>query len=145
MGARVKHYSDVRKIDPMMGDRIGDNTPNDKNRVEIGPTRLAFDEWETAGLKLPDLQMMRRFRWERLTKHIVERDYGGLLMFDPLNIRYATDSTNMQLWNTHNPFRAVLLCADGYMVMWDYKNSPFLSEFNPLVREQRSGVDFFCF
>jgi Xaa-Pro aminopeptidase len=66
-------------------------------------------------------------------------------MFDPLNIRYATDSTNMQLWNTHNPFRAVLLCADGYMVMWDYKNSPFLSSFNPLVREQRSGADLFYF
>jgi Xaa-Pro aminopeptidase len=66
-------------------------------------------------------------------------------MFDPLNIRYATDSTNMQLWNTHNPFRAVLLCADGYMVIWDYKNSPFLSKFNPLVREQRSGADLFYF
>jgi Xaa-Pro aminopeptidase len=51
----------------------------------------------------------------------------------------------MQLWNTHNPFRALLLCADGYMVMWDYKNSPFLSTFNPLVREQRSGADLFYF
>ena len=68
-----------------------------------------------------------------------------MLMFDPLNIRYATDSTNMQLWNTHNPFRAVLVCADGYMVIWDYKNAPFLSTFNPLVREQRSGADLFYF
>jgi Xaa-Pro aminopeptidase len=66
-------------------------------------------------------------------------------MFDPLNIRYATDSTNMQLWNTHNPFRALIVCADGYMVIWDYKNAPFLSRFNPLVREQRSGADFFYF
>jgi len=88
---------------------------------------------------------MRRFRWERLTQHIVDRDLAGLLMFDPLNIRYATDSTNMQLWNTHNPFRAVLLCADGYMVIWDYKNAPFLSSFNPLVREVRSGADLFYF
>ena len=88
---------------------------------------------------------MREFRWKRLTDHIVQRGYGGLLMFDPLNIRYATDSTNMQLWNTHNPFRAVLLCSDGYMVIWDYKNSPFLSEFNPLVKEQRSGADLFYF
>ena len=31
------------------------------------------------------------------------------------------------------------------MVIWDYKNSPFLSEFNPLVREQRSGADLFYF
>ena len=77
MSVMVKHFSDVRKIDPSMGDRIGDNTLNDKNRVEIGPTRLAFDEWRAAGLELPDLQMMRHFRWERLTKHIVKRDYGG--------------------------------------------------------------------
>ncbi|QIE45331.1 aminopeptidase P family protein [Pseudohalocynthiibacter aestuariivivens] len=140
-----EHYRDTRKIDPTRGERLGDNTPNDADRIEIGPTRLAFAEWQAAGLTLPDLQAMRRYRWERLTKHVVDRGYGGLLMFDPLNIRYATDSTNMQLWNTHNPFRAVLLCADGYMLIWDYKNSPFLSTFNPLVREQRSGADLFYF
>lgn len=139
------HFSDTRKIDPTRGSVLGDGTPNDGNRIEIGPTRLAFDEWAKAGLELPNLNAMRRFRWQRLTQHIVDRGYGGLLMFDPLNIRYATDSTNMQLWNTHNPFRAVLLCADGYMVIWDYKNAPFLSSFNPLVREVRSGADLFYF
>ncbi|MBY6114800.1 Xaa-Pro peptidase family protein [Mameliella alba] len=139
------HYRDTRKIDPTRGAVTGDNTPNDMDRIEIGPTRLALNEWAAAGLVQPDLQEMRRYRWERLTRHVVERDLAGLLVFDPLNIRYATDSTNMQLWNTHNPFRAVLLCADGYMVIWDYKNSPFLSSFNPLVREARSGADLFYF
>ena len=139
------HFRDSRKIDPSQGTLLGDNTPNNNNRVEIGPTQLAFNEWGKSGLKLPNLPRMREFRWKRLTDHIVQRGYGGLLMFDPLNIRYATDSTNMQLWNTHNPFRAVLLCSDGYMVIWDYKNSPFLSEFNPLVKEQRSGADLFYF
>lgn len=141
----MSHYRDARKIDPTKGSHLGDNTPNVADRIEIGPTLLAYSEWEAAGLKLPDLQAMRRHRWQRLVDHIVARDYAGLLIFDPLNIRYATDSTNMQLWNTHNPFRAVLLCADGYMVIWDYKNSPFLSTFNPLVREQRSGADLFYF
>jgi len=140
-----QHYRDTRKIDPTKGALLPDGTPNDNDRVEIGPTQLAFREWENAGLVMPNLERMREYRWTRLTQHIVDRDLGGLLMFDPLNIRYATDSTNMQLWNTHNPFRAVLLCADGYMVMWDYKNSPFLSEFNPLVREQRSGASMFYF
>lgn len=139
------HYRDMRKIDPTQGDTLSDGTPNNQDRIEIGPTRLALSEWHTAGLTLPNLPAMRDYRWTRLTQHLVDRDYGGLLMFDPLNIRYATDSTNMQLWNTHNPFRAVLLCADGYMVMWDYKNAPFLSKFNPLVREQRSGADLFYF
>ncbi|MCR9127840.1 MAG: M24 family metallopeptidase [Rhodobacteraceae bacterium] len=139
------HFRDTRKIDPTRGALLGDNTPNDADRIEIGPTPLAYGEWAEAGLILPDLQEMRRYRWDRLTRHIVERDLAGVLLFDPLNIRYATDSTNMQLWNMHNPFRAVLLCADGYMVIWDYKNAPFLSTFNPLVREQRSGASMFYF
>ncbi|MCP5036976.1 MAG: aminopeptidase P family protein [Rhodobacteraceae bacterium] len=141
----ANHYRDTRKIDPTKGDRLGDGTPNDADRVEIGPTQMAFREWEGAGLTLPNLAAMREFRWKRLTQHIVERDYGGILLFDPLNIRYATDTTNMQLWNTHNPFRAVLLCADGYMVIWDYKNSPFMADYNPLVREARDGASMFYF
>ncbi|MFK7752554.1 MAG: aminopeptidase P family protein, partial [Sedimentitalea sp.] len=140
-----QHYRDTRKIDPTKGAVLDDGTPNDGDRVQIGPTRLAFAEWEEAGLMMPNLERMRDYRWKRLTQHVVDRDLGGLLMFDPLNIRYATDSTNMQLWNTHNPFRAILLCADGYMVIWDYKISPFLSEFNPLVRERRSGASMFYF
>ena len=139
------HHRDTRKIDPSRGATLGDGTPNDADRIEIGPTQLAFQEWAAAGLELPNLQAIRKYRWQRLTQHIVDRDYAGLLMFDPLNIRYATDSTNMQLWNTHNPFRACLLCPDGHMVLWDYKNAPFLSSFNPLVKEVRSGADFFYF
>jgi len=143
--SQEQRYRSHRKIDPSHGATLADGSPNNDDRIEIGPTRLAFSEWQQAGLQLPDLVAMREYRWQRLTQHIVDRDYGALLVFDPLNIRYATDSTNMQLWNTHNPFRAVLICADGYMVIWDYKNSPFLSTFNPLVREQRSGADLFYF
>lgn len=132
-----------RKIDPGRADRLADGTPNDNDRVEIGPTQLAFREWEAAGLVAPNLEAMREFRWRRLTRALVDRDVGGLLLFDPLNIRYATDTTNMQLWNSHNPFRAVLVCADGHMVIWEYKEAPFLVTFNPLIREIRSGASFF--
>ncbi len=136
---------DRRKIDPSKGPKLGDGTPNEADRVEIGPTLLAFQEWEEAGLALPDLPRMRRHRLDRLTRELTKRDFGGLLMFDPLNIRYATDVTNMQLWNTHNPFRACLVCPDGYMVLWEYKNAMFLADHNPLVREIRSGASMFYF
>lgn len=140
-----QHHRDVRKIDPSRGATLGDGSPNDADRIEIGPTQLAFDEWAAAGLELPNLEAMRHYRWRRLVDHIAARDYGALIVFDPLNIRYATDSTNMQLWNTHNPFRALIVCADGHMCLWDYKNGMFLSSFNPLVREVRTGADFFYF
>ncbi|EBA11400.1 peptidase M24 [Roseobacter sp. CCS2] len=139
------HYRDTRKIDPTRGATLGDGTPNDQDRVEIGPTQLAFGEWAAAGLQLPNLPSLRTWRHKRLVDAVNARNYGGILMFDPLNIRYATDSTNMQLWNSHNPFRACIVCADGYMVMWDYKNGMFLSKFNPLVNEQRTGADLFYF
>lgn len=137
-------YRDRRKIDPGRGATLGDGSPNDNDRMEIGPTQLAFREWEAAGLALPDLAAMRHHRLRRLTNALVARDIDGLLMFDPLDIRYATDTTNMQLWNSHNPFRACLLCADGHMAMWEYRNSPFLVTFNPLVAEIRTGASFFC-
>jgi len=50
-----QHYRDGRKIDPTRGATLGDNTPNDADRIEIGPTQLAFQEWKAAGLELPDL------------------------------------------------------------------------------------------
>jgi Xaa-Pro dipeptidase len=136
-------YSARRKIDPARGATLADGSPNDNDRVEIGPTQLAFAEWAAAGLALPDLARMRAYRLDRLVQAIRARDIGGLLMFDPLNIRYATDTTNMQLWNSHNPFRACLVTADGHMVLWDYKQAPFLAAHNPLVAEIRSGASFF--
>lgn len=131
------HFRTRRKIDPSRGDRLADGTPNNNDRIEIGPTQLAFREWEAAGLALPDLARMREFRWRRLVEGLASKDIGGLLMFDPLNIRYATDTTNMQLRNSHNPFRSCLVCADGHMVMWEYRQAPFLVTYNPLVKELR--------
>ena len=49
-------FNEIRKIDPTKGATTGDNSSNDMDPVEIGPTKLAFDEWAKAGLDLPDLQ-----------------------------------------------------------------------------------------
>ncbi|MGR3540642.1 MAG: dimethylsulfonioproprionate lyase DddP [Hasllibacter sp.] len=140
-----QHYRDRRKIDPTRGTALDDGSPNEGDRIEIGPTALARREWREAGLPEPDLAAMRAFRLDRLLGAIAARGVAGALLFDPLNIRYATDSTNMQLWNAHNPFRACLVLADGHVVLWDYSRAPFLAGFNPLVREVRSGAGFFYF
>lgn len=122
-----------------------DGTPDDNDRVEIGPTALAFEEWAAADIEVPNLARLRAFRLERLAAGLRQRELDGVLLFDPLNIRYASDTTNMQLWATHNPFRACFVSADGYMIVWDYKASTLLTGFNPLVRETRSGASFFYF
>ncbi|MEO0679315.1 MAG: dimethylsulfonioproprionate lyase DddP [Pseudomonadota bacterium] len=138
------HYADTRKIAPGLRP---DNTPDDDDRVEIGPTPLAYREFAAAGLECPDLPAMRRFRLDRLVRHLHDRDYGAILLYDPLNIRYASDTTNMQLWNAHNPFRACFVAADGYMCIWDFKRlGDLLTSFNPLVQDTfRGNASFFYF
>ena len=90
-----------RKIAPIHSTPPAEREGND--RVEIGPTQLALDEWAAADIRIPNLDAMREYRLQRLVQQIQINDIDGILMFDPMNIRYATDSTNMQLWNTTIP------------------------------------------
>ena len=139
---------DNRKIDPYRKPGIAlkaDGTPDDNDRVEIGPTALAFSEWEALGLEIPQLDRMREFRLQRLVDELQRHDYGGILLFDPLNIRYATDSSNMQLWTTHNPARACFVSAQGYIVLYDFHNCEHMSKHLPLVKELRGGASFYFF
>ncbi len=59
------------------------------------------------------LDQARRYRLERLRMKMREWDCGALLLYDPVNIRYAFDSSNMSIWTMHNPSRYALILADG--------------------------------
>lgn len=142
--------SGQRKIDP--GRRrvttnalLPDGSPNLADRVETGPSDLAFEEWAALGLQPPDLVQLREYRLSRLVRELQARDYAGVLLFDPINIRYASDSSNMQLWTTHNPCRACFVAASGHMVLWDFHACEHLSAHLPLVKEVRHGASFFYF
>lgn len=140
--------SDTRRIDPARrraSQLKADGSVEDNDRVEIGPTPLAFAEWAQLGLQPPLLPSMREYRLQRICEQLVSRDLAGILLFDPLNIRYATDSTNMQLWTSHNPARACFIAASGYVVLWDFHGCDHLSAHLPLVSELRSGASFFYF
>ena len=135
-----------RKIDPTRRAHLKpDNTPDDNDRVEIGPTALAFKEWAALGLTAPDMPALREYRLGRLQEQIRKHDCAGLLLFDPLNIRYATDTTNMQLWTSHNMARACFVPPQGKVVLWDFHNCEHLSAHLPLVGELRGGASFFYF
>ena len=135
-----------RRIDPTRRAHLKpDLTPDDNDRVEIGPTALAFAEWADAGIEAPDMPALREYRLARLQEQIRAHDCAGLLLFDPLNIRYATDTTNMQLWIAHNAARACFVPPEGDMVLWDFHNCEHLSAHLPLVGEVRHGASFFYF
>src|SRR5436189_2229504 len=68
------------------------------NQHLIGYGPLAEGEWAALGLDAPDMDTARRYRLERMRGELKKRDLAGVLVYDPLNVGYATDSTDMQLW-----------------------------------------------
>ncbi len=78
-----------RKIDPYRrrissSEQLPDGTLNDGNRVEIGPTDLAFEEWAALDLTPPDLPSLRDYRLSRLVGELQRRDFWGIVDVRPL-------------------------------------------------------------
>ena len=88
---------------------------------DLGPGALAEAEWAALGLELPDVPAMRAWRLARLRGQLAARDYAGIVVADPINIRYATDSAGMQVWCLHNPARYAFVATDGPVIVFDFK------------------------
>ena len=115
------------------------------NSHELGPGELAYAEWAALGLELPDLPVIRRYRLERVRAKLREFDYGGIVLYDPLNVRYATDTTNMQLWTAHNAVRYCFIPTEGPVILFDFHNCGHLSAHLELIDEVRPGKAWFYF
>ncbi len=110
------------------------------NQHALGYGELAEDEWRDAGIADPDLAAMRRYRVDRICRQLVARDLPGIIVYDPINIRYATDSTNMQLWVLHNATRFCFIGAGGKVILYDYHAGEHLSDHSGIVDEVRSCI-----
>ncbi|HEY5817241.1 MAG TPA: Xaa-Pro peptidase family protein [Mesorhizobium sp.] len=112
------------------------------NQHVLGYGEPAEKEWAAAGIPAPDLPAMRRYRLVRIRDELQRRGYAGALLYDPVNIRYATDSTNMQLWVAHNPTRHCFVATEGPVVLFDYFSCEHLSDHSGVVDEVRPAVTF---
>ncbi len=112
------------------------------NQHVLGYGETTEWEWQVAGVPAPDLPAMRKYRLERIRAELRRGDYAGALLYDPVNIRYATNSTNMQLWVAHNPSRHCFVATDGPVVLFDYFSCEHLSDHSGMVDEVRPAVSW---
>jgi len=112
------------------------------NWHSIGLPPDALSEIEAAGIVLPDLDVVRRYRWDRVRNRLRELDYAGIVLYDPVHIRYASDTTNMSLWTAHNPCRYLWVGAEGPMILFDYGDAAFLAGHARLVEEVRPATQW---
>ncbi len=84
-----------------------------------------------------DIKSMRAYRLGRVQQMLRERDLSGVLLYDPINVRYANGSSNMQVWILHNQHRYCWVPAEGKTVLFDYPPAVHLSEHLETIGEIR--------
>ena len=132
----------MNKITPLSrtSEQINHYDPN-----EVFVTPAMTKRLTSMGLELPNLQDIRTYRRDRILKEMEKRKVDALLLFDPLNIRYATDSSNMQLWTSHNLARAAMVTVDGHIILWDFTKCEHMTAHLSLIDEVRSVAGSFYF
>jgi Xaa-Pro aminopeptidase len=91
------------------------------------------------------INTVRAYRHQRLKEQVLKHDCAAILLYDPLNIRYATDCSDMQVWTMHNATRYVLLFVDGPTICFEYEQAMHLAEGLDKVDEVRPAITWFYF
>ncbi|MGU7769040.1 M24 family metallopeptidase [Burkholderia sp. MR1-5-21] len=91
------------------------------------------------------LEDVRAYRLARVRAQLLLHDCPAILLYDPVNIRYATDTSNMQIWTGRNPSRYVLVFADGRVVGWEFHRCEHVWDGLGLDLELRSAVGWTFF
>jgi Xaa-Pro aminopeptidase len=92
-----------------------------------------------------DMRRMRAYRLARVRAELKARDYCGALLFDPLNIRYATGSRNMAVWTLHNVTRYLFVPTEGPITLFDFHGCEHLSKDLETIDEVRHALTWIFF
>jgi len=139
-------FTKNKRYQPIIGAQMeGAEDIYSLNRHALGPGDLAESEWKEAGLASPNMTSIREYRLQRVRDKLKKFDCAGILLYDPLNIRYATDSTNMSAWTSHNAARYALVMTEGPVIVFEFDGHEFLSNHNPLVTEVRPATTYLYF
>ena len=92
-----------------------------------------------------DMARLRAYRLGRFRAELKARDYCGALLFDPLNIRYATGSRNMAVWTLHNIARYAFVPAEGPITLFDFHGCAHLSKDLETIAEVRPALTWMFF
>ena len=89
-----------------------------------------------------DEAAIRAYRAERVRGELRRQDFEAVLVVDPVNLRYATGTRNMQVWTMHNFCRYAIVFASGPSVLFDLATGWHLSAGLESVSEVRASIPF---
>lgn len=71
--------------------------------------------------------LIRQHRLQRIQLKLAAEDCPAIVLCDPVNIRYATGTRNMQVWTMHNLVRYAVVFASGEVVLYDMPSASHLA------------------
>jgi Xaa-Pro dipeptidase len=92
-----------------------------------------------------DERELRAYRLARVREGLAQRDCAAIVLTDPINIRYATGTRNMQVWTLHNAARYAFVPLEGPVVLFDFNNCEHLSVGIETVDEVRRAVSWYYY
>src|SRR5216683_1971151 len=109
----------------------------------ISPAPLGLDVPQR--IAAIDERALHEYRLERVRAELRRLDYAGVLLADPMNIRYATGTRNMAVWTMHAPGRYAFVATEGPVVLFEFASSRHVSAGAKLVDERRPSTPWFYF
>jgi len=92
-----------------------------------------------------DMARLRNYRLARVQAELKKQNFAGCILFDPINVRYATGSRNMAVWMLHNPGRYAFVPAEGRATLFDFSSCMHLGGGLDTIDEVRPSRPFFFF
>ena len=89
-----------------------------------------------------DMVRLRGYRLARTRAEMAKRDLAGVVLYDPLNIRYATGTRNMSIHCMHTPSRFVFIPLEGPVTLFEYRTCEHLVEGIETIQEVRPAVSW---
>ena len=113
MGNFTSKFAD-RKIGPKFAEVINQDLGTMQYKPRLYEDEINFDR-------------LRMYRLNRVIEQLQKHDVGACILFDPINVRYATDSRNMSMFTMHELVRFVFISAGGKVILFDYLKISHLS------------------
>ncbi|MEH6478398.1 MAG: aminopeptidase P family N-terminal domain-containing protein, partial [Sneathiella sp.] len=83
---------------------------------------------------------IRSHRLQRTRDQLIKNDIAAAILTDPVNIRYATGSRNMQIWTARNMVRYAFVPAEGNVVLFENGNAFHLAKNLETISEIRNAT-----
>ncbi len=121
-----------KKIDRKIGPKFGDEDNNgviNRFKPKLYEDQINFDR-------------MRMYRLNRVREQLEKNNIGACILFDPINIRYATDTRNMAVFSFHLMTRYVFIPVNGPVTLFEYPKCEHIYENNCTIDEVREVLSW---